>query len=159
MRLLRGMTALAVPAACYALPALAVATILSTCAAGYTWDAVARARRRTAARVGRLARLRSVLSALVAVPAQTVIRLVALLLAMVVGYGAVLAITWWSVVPRERALALPLGVLAVVAAVVRARYAGERRPARVVLAVLGAVTLALAVVGIPFPAWWPVTAP
>ncbi|WP_305886655.1 serine/threonine-protein kinase [Actinoallomurus rhizosphaericola] len=159
MRLLRGAAALAVPAACYALPVLAVGTILSACAAGYTWDAVARARRRTAARVGRLARLGSVLAALVAVPAQTVVRLVALVVAMVVGYGAVLGITWWSVVPRERALALPLGVLMVVAAVVRARYGGERRVARLVLAVLAAGALALAVVGIPFPAWWPFTAP
>ncbi|MEV5706566.1 serine/threonine-protein kinase [Actinoallomurus sp. NPDC052274] len=158
-RLLRGTAALAVPAACYVLPVLAVATILSACAAGYTWDAVARARRRTAARVGRLARLGSVLAALVAVPAQTVVRLVALVVAMVVGYGAVLGITWWSVVPRERAMALPLGVLMVVAAVVRARYGGERRAARLVLAVLAAGALALAVVGIPFPAWWPVTTP
>ncbi|MCO5970873.1 serine/threonine-protein kinase [Actinoallomurus soli] len=159
MRLLRGAAGLAVPAACYALPVLAVATILSACAAGYTWDAVARARSRTAARVGRLARLGSVLAALVAVPAQTVVRLMALVVAMVVGYGAVLGITWWSVVPRERALALPLGVLMVVAAVVRARYGGERRAARLVLAVLAAGALALAVVGIPFPAWWPFTAP
>jgi hypothetical protein len=159
MRLLRGTLGFAVPAACYVLPVLAVATILSACAAGYTWDAVARARRRTAARAGWFARLGSVLSALVAVPAQTIVRLVALVLAIGVGYGGVLAVTWWSVVPRERALALPLGVLAVGAAVVRARYASERRPARVVLAVLGAVTLALVAVGIPFPAWWPVTGP
>lgn len=159
MRLLRGTAALAVPAACYALPVLAVATILSACAAGYAWDAVARARRRAASRAGRLARLGSVLAASVTVPAQTVVRLVALVVAMVVGYGAVLGITWWSVVPRERALALPLGVLMVVAAVVRARYGRERRPARLVLAILAAGALALAVVGIPFPAWWPVTAP
>ncbi|GAA4610538.1 hypothetical protein GCM10023195_43590 [Actinoallomurus liliacearum] len=158
-RLLRGTVALAVPAACYALPVLAVATILSACAAGYAWDAIARARRRTAARVGRLARLGSVLAALVAVPAQTVVRLVALVLAMVVGYGAVLGITWWSVVPRDRALALPLGVLAVAAALVRARYAAEHRRVRLALAVLAAGTLALAVVGIPFPAWWPVIVP
>jgi hypothetical protein len=159
MRLLRGAVTLAVPAACYALPVFAVAMILSACAAGYAWDAITRARRRTAARAGRLARLGSVLAALVAVPAQTVVRLVALVVAMAVGYGAVLGVTWWSVVPRERALALPLGVLIVVAAVVRARYGGERRPARLVLAVLSAGALALAVLGIPFPAWWPVTAP
>ncbi|WP_433182304.1 serine/threonine-protein kinase [Actinoallomurus sp. CA-150999] len=158
-RLLRGVLALAVPAACYALPVLAVATILSGSAAGYTWDAIARARRRTAARVSRLARLRAGLGALVAVPAQTVIRLVALLVALVVGYAAVLAVTWWSVVPRERALALPLGVLAVVASVLRARYASERRATRLVVAVLGAGALALVAVGIPFPAWWPLTAP
>ncbi|MCO6007521.1 protein kinase [Actinoallomurus purpureus] len=158
-RLVRGTGVLVVPAACYALPVVAVATILSACAAGYTWDAIARARRRTEVRVGRLARLRSVLGALVAVPAQTVARLVALVSALVVGYGAVLAITWWSVVPRERALALPLGVLAVVAAVVRARYASERRPVRLVVAVLAAGMLVPAVLGIPFPAWWPVTAP
>ncbi|GAB3984833.1 hypothetical protein GCM10029978_095680 [Actinoallomurus acanthiterrae] len=158
-RLLRGVLALGVPAACYALPVLAVATILSGSAAGYTWDAIARARRRTAARVGRLARLRAGLGALVAVPAQTVIRLIALLVALVVGYAAVLVVTWWSVVPRERALALPLGVLAVVASVLRARYASERRAARLVVAVLGAGALALVAVGIPFPAWWPLTAP
>ncbi|MEV0402755.1 protein kinase [Actinoallomurus sp. NPDC050550] len=158
-RLLRGILALAVPAACYALPVLAVAAILSGSAAGYTWDAIARARRRTAAKVGRLARLRAGLGALVAVPAQTVIRLIALLVALVVGYAAVLAVTWWSVVPRERALALPLGVLAVVASVLRARYASERRATRLVVAVLGAGALALVAVGIPFPAWWPLTAP
>jgi hypothetical protein len=149
-RLWRGALALAVPAACYALPVLAVATILSASAAGYIWDATARARRRTAARVGRLARLRAGLGALVAVPAQTVIRLIALLVALVVGYAAVLGVTWWSVVPRERALALPLGVLVVVASVLRARYASERRATRLVVAVLGAGALALVAVGSRF---------
>jgi hypothetical protein len=151
---------LALPVACYTLPVIAVAVTLSVCAAGYTWDALARAWRRMAAvRGGRLARAGAGLAALVTVPAQTVLRLIVLLLALVVGYSGVLGATYWFVAPHARALALPLGTLAVVAGVVRAWYASEGRAAWLALSVVAAGLLAGAIAGIPYPAWWPLVLP
>jgi predicted Ser/Thr protein kinase len=151
---------LGAPIACYTLPAVAFAVTLSICAAGYTWDALARAWRRMAAtRGGGLARAGAGLAALIAVPMQTVVRLAVLLLALLTGYSAVLTATWWYVTPHPRGLALPLGVLAVVAGAVRAWYAAERRAGLLAVSVVAAGLLAAAVAGIPYPAWWPLALP
>lgn len=158
-RVLRVLLALTAPAACYTLPVVAVAATLAACVGGYAWDAVTRARRRIAARPGRLARLGAGLVAVVAAPVQAVLRLAALVVALALGYGLVLAVTWWTVVPHGRALALPLGVLAAAAALVRAWYSGTRRPGRLVVAVLAAALLVPVVIGVPAPAWWPFVPP
>ena len=151
---------LGAPIACYTLPAVALAVTLSICAAGYTWDALARAwHRMTATRGGGLARAGAGLAALIAVPMQTVVRLAVLLLALLTGYSAVLTATWWYVTPHPRGLALPLGVLAVVAGAVRAWYAAERRAGLLAVSVVAAGLLAAAVAGIPYPAWWPLALP
>ncbi len=153
---LRAILFLALPVGCYTLPVIAVAVTLTACAAAYTWDALAGAYHRMAAvRRGRLARAGAGLAALVTVPAQTVLRLVVLLLALVLGYSGVLGATYWFVAPHGRALALPLGVLAVVAGMVRAWYSSEARAARLCLSVVAAGLLAGAIAGIPYPAWWP----
>jgi hypothetical protein len=90
---------------------------------------------------------------------QTVVRLAVLLLALLTGYSAVLTATWWYVTPHPRGLALPLGVLAVVAGAVRAWYAAERRAGLLAVSVVAAGLLAAAVAGIPYPAWWPLALP
>jgi predicted Ser/Thr protein kinase len=143
---------LGIPVACYVVPVIAVALILAFCAAGYAWNALTWAWRRAADGPSRVVRG---LATLIFVPVQTFLRLAALLVAVVVGYAAVLAGTWWVVTPHGRALALPLGVLGVVAGVVRAWYAADRRAARLGLSIVAAVLLALAVAGVPYPAWWP----
>lgn len=158
-RVVRVLLALAAPAACYTLPVVAAAATLAACVGGYAWDAVARARRRVAARPGRLARLGAGLVAVVAAPVQAVLRLAALVVALALGYGLVLAVTWWAVVPHGRALALPFGVLAAAAVLVRAWYSVARRPGRLVVAVLAAALLVPVVLGVPAPAWWPFAPP
>jgi predicted Ser/Thr protein kinase len=151
-RLGTAIVLLGVPVACYVMPVVAVALTLGCCAAGYAWKALTWAWRRTADGPSPVV---AGLATLIFVPMQTFLRLAALLVAVVVGYAAVLAGTWWFVLPHGRALALPLGVLGVVAGMVRAWYAADRRAARLGLSVVAAVLLALAVVGVPYPAWWP----
>jgi hypothetical protein len=145
---------LVVPVACYVVPVVAVAVILACCAVGYAWSALTWAWRRTAQADGPSGVVAG-LATLIFVPLQTLLRLAALLVAVVVGYAAGLAGTWWFVTPHGRALALPLGVLGVVASVLRAGYAADRRAARLGLSIVAALLLALAVAGVPYPAWWP----
>jgi predicted Ser/Thr protein kinase len=154
-RLVRACLALAVPAACYVLPTIAIAVTLSLCGAVYTWDALVRARRRTRAARSRLARAAWALGAVVTVPVGTAARLTVLLLALAGGYAAALAATWWSVTPHERALAVPLGVLAIMAGGVRARYAASGRVVRAGVWLIAAVPLTAVAVAGPHPAWWP----
>lgn len=151
---LYGVALLVGPALCYAVPVLALGAILAACFVRYGWDAVARARRRTAAaRGGRLARLRAGLGALIAVPLQTAVRFAVLLAALCAGYAVTLAATWF-IAPLARGLTLPSGVLALAAVALRVWYTPGRR-VRLAVPVLAAAALAITVSGVPFPAWWP----
>ncbi len=153
--LLRACVAMAVPVACYVLPVIAVVVTLSGCAAAYTWDAMAGAWRRASAAHGGRSRAGAALAAVVTVPLRTALRLTVLLLALVAGYAGVLTATWWFVHPHARALALPFGVLALTAVLVRAWYASEYRAARLAVWMVAAALLAGAIAGVPYPAWWP----
>jgi predicted Ser/Thr protein kinase len=153
---LRTVTMLAAPFLCYATPTLAAAVVLGTCSVIYGRDALVRAQRRMRSLGGGiLARTGGLLATVVAVPLQVVIRLSVLTGVAAIGYALLLVITV-PLVTGPRGWAMPAGLLAVLAGVARARFGRTSRPLRrLAVPVIMVMILALAVLGVPFPAWWP----
>jgi serine/threonine protein kinase len=87
--------------------------------------------------------------------AAMAIRLLTLLVVVAAGFGGLAAVTV-SLVPGPRGWALPAGLLAVSAGLVRAWFQHGRAPVqRVGVPILMAVGLAVAAVFVPAPLWWP----
>ncbi|MGI5167951.1 serine/threonine-protein kinase [Spirillospora sp. CA-253888] len=139
-------------AACLAVPMLAAAACLGWCLTSYARDAWARMRSRLAG--GRAVPWRARLAALLAMPLEVAVRLAILGGVVALGYAGLYAIL--QATPLADRPALPFGLLAGGAVIMRGRYdTSARLPERIGVPVLAVLLLAAVAAAAPDPSWWP----